>query len=125
MGLVFAAIAAHGSMAIEEACEPQERGLARRTQDAFAILAQRFEAARPDATIVLTPHNVHVDGHFAVVLAGSMTGTLADWDAPAVELTCPVDLGLATEVVVGLHDADLPVVGVSFGANDPGAATAP
>jgi aromatic ring-opening dioxygenase LigB subunit len=36
-----------------------------------------------------------------------------------------VDVELATQSIVALHDDGLPVVGVSFGANDPGAATAP
>jgi aromatic ring-opening dioxygenase LigB subunit len=88
-------------------------------------LGRRFDAARPDATVVFTPHNVHVEGHFAVVLAGSAFGTLADWDAPSVELACPIDLDLAANVVIALHDDGIPVVGVGFGANDPGAATAP
>ena len=88
-------------------------------------LGRRFDRAQPDATIVLTPHNVHVEGHFTVVLAGTVAGTLADWDAPSVTLECPVDLELAANVVVALHDAGIPVVGASFGANDPGAATAP
>jgi aromatic ring-opening dioxygenase LigB subunit len=73
----------------------------------------------------LTPHNVHVDGHFAVVLAGGVRGTLAEWDAPSVVLDVPVDLELATQLVTALHDADIPVVGVSFGGNDPVSATAP
>src|SRR6266571_104543 len=125
MGLVFAAIAAHGSMAIEEACEPHERGLARRTQDAFAILAQRFDAARPDATIVLTPHNVHVDGAFAVVVSAELHGSLEDWTTQPVELRCPVDRELAVETVVALHDEGIPAVGISFGGNDPETAVAP
>jgi aromatic ring-opening dioxygenase LigB subunit len=119
VSLVFAAIAPHGTL--PEA--PVEN--AETTHAALAELGRRFEAAGPEATIVLTPHNVHVQGHFAVVLAGTLAGTLADLDAPEVRLSCPADLELATEAVVALHDAGLPVVGASFGANDPGAATAP
>jgi aromatic ring-opening dioxygenase LigB subunit len=119
MSIVFAAIAPHGSL--PEA--PVEGADA--THEALAELGRRFDAARPDATIVLTPHNVHVEGHFAVVLAGTLAGRLAEFDAPEVELTCPVDLELATEVVGALHDDAIPVVGASFGANDPGAAIAP
>jgi aromatic ring-opening dioxygenase LigB subunit len=119
VSLVFAAIAPHGTL--PEA--PVEN--AETTHAALAELGRRFEAAGPEATIVLTPHNVHVQGHFAVVLAGTLAGTLADLDAPDVRLSCPVDLELATEAVVALHDAGLPVVGASFGANDPSAATAP
>ncbi len=124
MSLVFAAIAPHGTLAVPDTPDARIPG-SQHTQAAMEELGRRFDAARPDATIVLTPHNVHVDGHFAVVLAGALAGTLADWDAPSVQLSCPVDLDLAADVVVGLHDASIPVVGVSFGANDPGAATAP
>jgi aromatic ring-opening dioxygenase LigB subunit len=124
MSLVFAAIAPHGTLAVPDAPGAEIPG-AQQTQAAMEELGRRFDAARPEATIVLTPHNVHVDGHFAVVLAGTLAGTLADWDAPSVELSCPVDLELAAAVVLALHDRGIPVVGVSFGANDPGAATAP
>jgi aromatic ring-opening dioxygenase LigB subunit len=117
--LVFAAIAPHGTL--PEA--PLEN--AEETHEALTELGRRFDAARPGATIVLTPHNVHVEGHFAVVLAGSLAGTLADFDAPEVELTCPVDRELATETAVALHDAGIPVVRTAFGANDWAAATAP
>jgi aromatic ring-opening dioxygenase LigB subunit len=119
MSLVFAAIAPHGTL--PEA--PVENAEA--THAALAELGRRFDAAEPEVTIVLTPHNVHVQRHFAVVLAGDMAGSLADLGAPEVKLSCPVDLELAQEVVVALHDDGLPVVGASFGANDPTAATAP
>ena len=119
MSLVFAAIAPHGTL--PEAPVPG----AEKTHDALAELGRRFAAASPEATIVLSPHNVHVEGHFAVVLAGMLSGSLAEFDAPEVKLTCPVDVELATQAIVALHDEGIPVVGASFGANDPGAATAP
>jgi aromatic ring-opening dioxygenase LigB subunit len=119
MSLVFAAIAPHGTL--PEA--PVEN--AEKTHEALEELGRRFAAAEPDTTIVLTPHNVHVEGHFAVVLAGTLAGRLAEFDAPEVELSCPVNVELAADVVVALHDEGVPVVGASFGANDPGAATAP
>jgi aromatic ring-opening dioxygenase LigB subunit len=124
MSLVFAAIAPHGTLAVPDAPAAAVEG-SEATQRAMQQLGRRFEAARPETTIVLTPHNVHVDGHFAVVLAGAMRGTLAEWDAPSVVLDVPIDLELATQLVVALHDADIPVVGVSFGGNDPATATAP
>jgi aromatic ring-opening dioxygenase LigB subunit len=117
--LVFAAIAPHGTL--PEAPVPG----ADKTHEALAELGRRFDAAVPETTIVVSPHNVHVDGHFAVVLAGTMSGSLAEFDAPEVQLSCAVDIELATQVVVALHDDGIPTVGVSFGANDPGAATAP
>jgi aromatic ring-opening dioxygenase LigB subunit len=119
VSLVFAAIAPHGTL--PEAPVPG----AEKTHEALAELGRRFDAAAPDATIVFSPHNVHVEGHFAVVLAGMLSGSLAEFDAPEVELSCPVDVELATQAIVALHDEGIPVVGASFGANDPGAATAP
>ena len=124
MSLVFAAIAPHGTLAVPDAPGADVPG-SEKTQRAMEELGRRFDAARPDATIVLTPHNVHIEGHFAVVLAGIAAGDLADWDAPSVELECPIDLELARDIVVVLHDAGVPIVGASFGANDPAAATAP
>jgi aromatic ring-opening dioxygenase LigB subunit len=124
MSLVFAAIAPHGTLAVPEAPAASVDG-AERTQAAMEELSRRFEAVSPDATIVLTPHNVHVSGHFAVVVAGTVAGSLAEWDAPAIVLSCPVDAELAAEVVGALDEDDIPVVGVSFGANDASAATAP
>jgi aromatic ring-opening dioxygenase LigB subunit len=124
MTLVFAAIAPHGTVEVPGVPAAQIAG-AEKTHAALQELGRRFDEAEPDATIVLTPHNVHVEGHFAVVLAGMLAGRLAELDAPEVELSCPVDLELAAEVVVALHDHGIPVVGASFGANDPGAATAP
>jgi aromatic ring-opening dioxygenase LigB subunit len=119
VSLVFAAIAPHGTL--PEAPVPG----AEKTHEALAELGRRFDAAAPEVTIVLSPHNVHVEGHFAVVLAGALSGSLAEFDAPEVTLSCPVDVELATQAIVALHDDGIPVVGASFGANDPGAATAP
>ena len=124
-GLVFAAIAPHGSIAIAEACEPHERGLAAATQEALQELGRRFARAQPDATIVLTPHNVHVDGAFAVIVAAHLDGSLSEWTTQPIALECAVDRELALSCIVALVDADVPVVGVSFGGNDPASAVAP
>ena len=124
MTLVFAAIAPHGTLAVPEAPAAAIDG-AERTQAALEELSQRFAAAEPDATVVLTPHNVHVEGHFAVLVAANAAGSLADWDAPGVELACPLDRELAAGLVEGLRTDGIPVVGVSYGANDSSAATAP
>jgi aromatic ring-opening dioxygenase LigB subunit len=119
VSLVVAAIAPHGTL--PEA--PVENADA--THAALEVLGKRFDAAQPEVTIVMTPHNVHVEGNFAVVLAGTLAGTLAEFDAPGVQLSCPVDFELATAAVIALHDEGIPVVGASFGANDARAATAP
>ncbi len=124
-GLVFAAIAPHGSLAIPEACSDTERGLATATQGAMAELGRRFAAARPDATIIVTPHNVHVEGAMAVVTAGKLAGSLSDWTTEKIELRCPTDRALARAAIDALNAANIPAVGISYGGNDAAGATAP
>ncbi len=124
-GLVFAAIAPHGSLAIPEACSDNERGLATATQEAMAELGRRFAAARPDATIIVTPHNVHVEGAMAVVVAGQLAGSLSDWTEEKIELRCPTDRTLARAAIDALNAAEIPAVGISYGGNDAAGATAP
>jgi aromatic ring-opening dioxygenase LigB subunit len=124
MTLVFAAIAPHGTLAIPEAPAAAIEG-AERTQAALEDVSRRFADARPDATIVFTPHNVHVEGHFAVLAAAKASGTLADWDAPGIELECTLDTELAAGLLDALRAEGIPALGVSYGANDSSAATAP
>jgi aromatic ring-opening dioxygenase LigB subunit len=131
--LVFAAIAPHGDLAVPEACDPEHRDLASATQQGMAELGRRFEAARPDAVIVLTPHNVHVEGHMAVVVSARLAGVLeetgeavgVEQSAGSVRLDVPVDRALAEAVISGLRRDGLPTVGIGFGGNDPEAATFP
>ena len=117
-GLVFAAIAPHGSSAIPGAVKPDEDAKARVTQQSMAELQRRFEAAQPEAVIVLTPHNVHVEGSMAVVTAGSASGGLADWGAPGISMKAVVDRDLADQVKAGVRAASIPVVGISCGGNN-------
>lgn len=124
MGLVFACIAPHGSMAIAEWCKPDERALAMRTRAAMEELGRRFRAATPEITIVLTPHQVHVEGAMAVVTSGTMAGTLEGGATP-ITLRCPVDRELARSLASAVRDAGVPIVGVSYGANDAAAAVMP
>ena len=119
-GLVFAAIAPHGGIVIPELCSPEELELAAVTRTAMEELSRRFDEARPAAVIVATPHNVHVDGHVGVVIAGALEGSLE-----GIALTCPVDAELAVRCLVDLVGAGIPSVGVSFGPNDPHEATMP
>jgi aromatic ring-opening dioxygenase LigB subunit len=91
----------------------------------MAELERRFLAARPDSVIVLTPHSVHVEGAMAVVEAGRMAGGLAQWGAPQITLEAAVDRPLAEIVKISLRAAGTPVVGVSYGGNNPTEAVMP
>ena len=57
--IVFAAIAPHGGQVFDQPEAPTRKGMEE--------LGRRFAAARPTAVIVLTPHGLHIDDHFAVV----------------------------------------------------------
>jgi len=115
-GIVVAAVAPHGGIAVAELCAPEELGVAAVTRAGLEELGRRFEAARPQAAIVLTPHNVHVPGSLGIVVASRLEGRLEE-DGRAVELCCPVDVDLAVELVDGLGRGGVPATGVSYGSN--------
>jgi aromatic ring-opening dioxygenase LigB subunit len=94
----FAAIAPHGE--VEDTPELLE---------AMQELGRRHDGR---TTVVVTPHNVHVEGHFAV----SVSARVGDHE---------VDRDLALELVRAIRGAGLPVVGVSYGGNDPAQAELP
>ena len=124
MSLVFAAIAPHGGLAIAEACSSSERSLATSTRAGMEELGRRFEAARPEAVVVATPHNVHIANALGVVVAGRVAGRLAG-APPEIALDVPSATDLAWLVLESLVAAGVPAVGVSFGSNDPESAVAP
>ena len=124
MPLAFAAIAPHGSMAIAQWCKPEEHMLAATTRAAMEELGRRFAAASPDVAVVLTPHNIHVERGMAVVLAGTMAGTLEGGAMP-ISMRVPVDRDFAIAVTVAIGEAGVPVAAVSYGANDTAAAVFP
>jgi len=123
-GITIAAIAPHGGIAVAELCADGELELALATRAGLEELGRRFAAASPDAAFVLTPHNVHIEGSFAIIVAGSLEGTVRE-DTRTIELTCPVDVDLALGALRGLAAAGLPVTGVSYGGNRPAEATMP
>ena len=89
MSLAFACIAPHGDL--DEI--PQLR-------TAMEELGRRFDAAAVDTAIVVTPHNVHVERHLAVVTAAHV----GEWEVDR-------------ETAAALLHADLPILGVSYGGN--------
>jgi len=87
-------------------------------------LGRRFAAAEPDVSVVLTPHNIHVEGAMAVIDAGAVSGDLAQWGNP-ISMRIGVDRELALSVRDAIRAAGIPVVAVSYGANDPVTAVFP
>ena len=117
MTIVFGAIAPHGDPAFV-AESP--------TRLALEELGSRLEHAVPDVTVVVTPHNVHVEGAFAVITAATIAGSLQEQpldldaarDASPPALSAAVDVALAAEVLASLRRAGIPAARVSFGSND-------
>jgi aromatic ring-opening dioxygenase LigB subunit len=91
----FAAIAPHGDVD----ATPELRA-------AMEKLGRRFDASGCTTAVVATPHNVHVEGHFAVVTAGRV----------GVHAT---DRSVAHALLDAARAARLPAVGLSYGGNDP------
>ena len=121
---MFACIAPHGAMAIPEAKPKETPTIAAATTEAMRELGKRFAAARPDVSIMLTPHNVHVEGAMAVIDAGAVAGDLEQWGSP-LAMRVPVDREVAGAVRDAIRVAGIPIVAVSYGANDPVASLFP
>lgn len=77
---------------------------------AMEELGRRYDGG--STAVVVTPHNVHVEGHFAVAVS-----------ARVGEHT--VDRELALRLVDAIRAEGLPVVRVSYGGNDPAEAELP
>jgi aromatic ring-opening dioxygenase LigB subunit len=97
VSLVFACIAPHGDVDLAPELRP-----------AMEELGRRAAATEPDVAIVITPHSVHVDGHYAVVTSG----TVGEHQTDRVT---------ADALLAGT----LPILGVSYGGNDPETAEFP
>jgi aromatic ring-opening dioxygenase LigB subunit len=89
VSLVFACIAPHGDVDLDPALRP-----------AMEELGRRAAAAQPDVAVVVTPHSVHVEGHYAVVTSANVGEYETD--------RATADALLA---------ADLPILAVSYGSN--------
>lgn len=97
MSLVFACIAPHGDVDLDPALRA-----------AMEELGRRAAARQPDVVVVVTPHSVHVQGHFAVVTSAKVGEHETD-----------------SATAAGLLAADLPILGVSYGGNDTATAEFP
>lgn len=97
MSIVFACIAPHGDV-----------DLALELHAAMEELGRRCAAASPDVAVVVTPHSVHVGGHYGVVTAARV----GDWETDR-------------DVAAALLEAPLQILGLSYGGNDPATAEFP
>ncbi len=115
--ICFAAIAPHGGPVFDQPEAPTRQGMRE--------LARRFSVARPEAAIVLTPHGIHVDGHFAVVRSVRLEGDAAQWTSADTHYEGPGEPALADACVQALQAVGLPALGVTFGSTAAGSSTMP
>jgi aromatic ring-opening dioxygenase LigB subunit len=115
--VVFAAIAPHGGLVFEQADAPTRRGMEE--------LKRRFEAAKPEAVIVVTPHGTLIDGHFGVVRSGKLNGQGNQFMAPEYLYDGPGEPELAEACVRALQDDGLPGLGITFGSTVAGSSEMP
>jgi aromatic ring-opening dioxygenase LigB subunit len=87
--LVFACIAPHGDVDLDPKLRP-----------AMEELGRRAAAAQPDVAVVVTPHSVHVEGHYAVVTSAKV----GEYETDAATASA-------------LLEAELPILSVSYGSN--------
>jgi aromatic ring-opening dioxygenase LigB subunit len=123
-GIVVAAIAPHGGIAVAELCDESELDVAAATRTGLLVLGRRFAAAAPETVVVLTPHNVHIEGSMAVIVAGTVEGTVGE-NGREIALTSSVDVELALAILESLARAGIPSTGVSYGGNRPTEASMP
>ena len=121
---MFAAIAPHGGIAVEEACDPDEVDVAIKTRRGMEELGRLFAEARPEAVVIATPHNVHIGGALGVLVSSRVAGQLSG-APPSVALDLPTDAELAWRILAEWHVAGIPSTGISFGVNDTESAVAP
>jgi aromatic ring-opening dioxygenase LigB subunit len=123
-GIAVAAIAPHGGIAVAELCSDDELPTAAKTRAGFEQLGRTFASAAPETIVVLTPHNVHIPGSMAVIVAGHLEGVVGE-DTREISLTSPVDLQLALALLDELRASGIPATAVSYGGNRSAEASMP
>jgi aromatic ring-opening dioxygenase LigB subunit len=123
--IVLGVVAPHGSIAVAEACTEEELAAAAATRAAFEELGRRCSAAHPQAVVVVTPHNVHVEGAIAVVVAARLEGAVSGSEGRTITLECDAERALSGLVLDALEEFGVPAVAVSFGGNRPEEAVMP
>jgi aromatic ring-opening dioxygenase LigB subunit len=115
--LVLAAIAPHGGLVFEQPDAPTRQGMEE--------LARRFEAAQPEASIVVTPHGTLVDGYFGVVRSAQLSEHANQFTAAEHLYAGPGEPALAEACIAALQEDGLPAVGLTFGTTVAGASEMP
>jgi aromatic ring-opening dioxygenase LigB subunit len=125
--LVFAAIAPHGGLVFEQPAGvgSTEPGGQVPTRQGMEELGRRFDAAQPEAVIVVTPHGTLIDGHFGVVRSAKLSEHGNQFLDAEYLYDGPGDPELADACIRALQEDGLPALGVTFGSTVAGASEMP
>jgi aromatic ring-opening dioxygenase LigB subunit len=115
--VVFAAVAPHGGLVFEQPDAPTRQGMEE--------LKRRFDAAQPEAVIVVTPHGTLIDEHFGVVRSGQLNGQANQFMAAEHLYSGPGEPELADACVRALQENGLPGLGITFGSTVAGSSEMP
>jgi aromatic ring-opening dioxygenase LigB subunit len=115
--IVWAAIAPHGGLVFEQPDAPTRKGMEE--------LRRRFEAADPDAVIIVTPHGTHIDGHFGVVRSATLSQHGSSFVEEENHYDGPGEPQLADACVRALQEEGLPAFGLTFGTTAAGSSEMP
>jgi aromatic ring-opening dioxygenase LigB subunit len=115
--IVWAAIAPHGGLVFEQPEGPTRKGMEE--------LGRRLVEADVEALIVVTPHGTHVDGHFGVVRAATLSEHASQFATVEPLYTGPGAPELADACVRQLQADGLPALGLIFGTTVAGASEMP
>ncbi|MDR3079410.1 MAG: hypothetical protein LBV60_00515 [Streptomyces sp.] len=114
--VTFAAIAPHGALAISDSGRDQDEAQAPATQRALLELQRRMPSSGAQSVVVFTPHNEHIEGHFAVIGSPRLKGDLADWAAPQIKLEATGDQELALGIQRAAQAKGLPLLRLTYAA---------
>lgn len=112
-GLVFGAVAPHGSSIISELAG-SEREAFKPTREAMEVLGNKIKSYKPDTIVILTPHGLKLHGHNAVYLCENCSGSLSD-NGNTVSAHFKCDQALAKDILQRAQNQGIPCIGVNYG----------
>jgi len=108
MGIVYACISPHPPIIVPEVGRGREREV-QRTLDALAQVAQEMASQRPQLAVLVAVHGPLHPTAFTLLEADRAEGDFAQWGAPQVQLSFPLDREAVAAVRREASARDLPL----------------
>lgn len=107
-GLVYGAITPHPPLLIPEVGRSQLRRITA-TMNGMRVMAESLAATSPDSIVVISPHSPFYTHAMGIATAPSLAGDFADFRAPNVRLSFPVDQELVAAIQEQARQRDIPL----------------